>query len=263
MDLDYQRLGCTCGKEVQREFDKEEKDYRKDPNQSESDVVYMVEYIEGTDGEGSNLSQSNTSPSIEGKVSSWRFTCPYLSPQVIETSDGWYSVEVCFNPSQVAPEAAQQQPPSADGGLAWGGEESLPALPKDRPHYKGHGLTRGLLYDSTSKDNKGKCPTLSEADRHKRYGVVARHFEETVFWRREVRESLCLPTTDHSPFNFFPSKGYGKWLAHGAIHCVAPLALEVPYLDGMAQESVKGDHCCDSATGPGDAIYPRSEVPSL
>ncbi len=115
LGLSLPGVGCTWDEEALWE------DSQPDHGHSDLDVVCIDEHIEGTDRESLNLFQSDANTSSEGKVSSRPMASLYLQPQVLETSDRWYRGEDCFDPGQITPEAAQQQHPFANGGLAWVG----------------------------------------------------------------------------------------------------------------------------------------------
>ncbi len=59
-----------------------------------------------------------------------------------------------------------------------------------------------------------------------------------MFWQQAVRDYQYCPAVDDSPINFFPPEGYGEGLKAVPYSLLVPLALEVPYLDGLAQETL-------------------------
>ncbi len=59
-----------------------------------------------------------------------------------------------------------------------------------------------------------------------------------MFWQQEVQASRYFPAVDQSPVHFFPPEGYRDGLKVVPYSTVAPLALKVPYLDGLAQEAL-------------------------
>ncbi len=57
-----------------------------------------------------------------------------------------------------------------------------------------------------------------------------------MFWQQAVRDYHCYPAADDSPIHLFPPEGYGEHLKVVPFSLLVPLALEVPYLDSLAQE---------------------------
>ncbi len=67
--------------------------------------------------------------------------------------------------------------------------------------------------------------------------MASHHFKSEAFWQQEVRESRYFPAP--SPIHFFPMEGVGVGLKAVPYSVMVPLALEVPYLDGLAQEALQ------------------------
>ncbi len=205
------------------------------------DVIVMNETVFDDLG-GSLPSLSGAGGSLEDQVPPWPRTepsHPYQPPQILEARDGWYRVEDCFNPGEIAPEASPPQLPSQDGGLDWGGEEALPPLPEGLPPYRGRVIQRAAHYSRTAKGSNGKRSHLPERTRQDRCGVGSHYFKSEAFWRQEVRQSQYFPAMDQSSIPFFPPDGFGVGLKAVPYSVMVPLALEVPYLDGLAQEALQ------------------------
>ncbi len=174
------------------------------------EVIVMDMSIVGEQG-GSVPSLASTDGTLEEQVPSRACTepfHPFQPPRIVETSDGWYQGEDCFDPGQITPVAAPQHLPSSDGELDWGGNEALPLLPEDRLQYRGRTLQRVRSYNWTPKGNKGKRSRLPEEARQDRCGLASQHFQTEVFWRKEVQKNQYFPTVDQSPIHFFPLEGF-------------------------------------------------------
>ncbi len=209
---------------------------------NDSDSVVVMDESVHDDVGGSQASLSSTHGSFEDQVPPWPRTAPshpYQPPQIMEARSGWYRGEDCFDPGEVAPEASPLQLPSQDGGLDWGGEEALLPLPADLPPYRGRIIQRAAHYSRTAKGKNGKRSCLPEETRRDRCGVAYHHFKSEAFWWQEVKESQYFPAPDQSPIHFFPAEGFGVGLKAVPYSVMVPLALEVPYLDGLAQEALQ------------------------
>ncbi len=156
----------------------------------------------------------------------------------MEARGEWYQGEDCFDPEQIAPAASPQLLPSSDGGLSWGGDEALPPIPVDRPPFRGRSIQRVRVYNRTNPGPNGKRPKMSEEARQDRCGLASAHFRGEVFWKQAVRDFQYCPAVDAPPINFFPPEGFGEGLTAVPYSLMVPLALEVPYLDGLAQEAL-------------------------
>ncbi len=161
---------------------------------------------------------------------------PYQPPKITEAQGEWYQGEDCFDPGQIAPSASPQLLPSPDGGLSWGGDKAMPPFRTDHPPLRGLSIQREVCYSQTAPGSNGTRPKLSREVRRARCGLAAAHFNRVVVWQQTVREYQYYPAVHDSPVHFFPPEGYG---GKGVpFSMMVPLALKVPYLDGLAQEAL-------------------------
>ena len=156
---------------------------------------------------------------------------PYQPPQITEAQGEWYEGEDYFDLGQIAPSASPLLLPSPDWGLSWGGDEAMPP-------FKGRSIQREVYYSQTLPGSNGKRPKLTGEARQDKCGLASVHFQREVFWQQAVRDYQYYPAVDSSPVHFFPPEGYGENLKAVPFSLLVPLALEVPYLDGLAQEAL-------------------------
>ncbi len=193
------------------------------------------------DDEELQSSQHDARPFLEVMASAWPRTepsHPYQPPQITEARGEWYEGEECFDPGQIAPPASPQLVPSPDGGLNWGGNEAIPPFRTNRPPFRGRSIQRVFYYSRTNPGANGKRPKMSGEARQDRCGLASTHFQREVFWQQAVWDYQYYPAADYSPINFLPPEGYRESLKAVPYSLLVPLALEVPYLDGLAQEAL-------------------------
>ena len=214
--------------------------YHQPDTDQEDAIILDMQVVE--DQEERQSSQSDTRPSLEDVMVSARPRTepshPYQPPQITEAQGGWYEGEDCFDPGQITPSASPQLLPSPDGGLNWGGDEAMPPFRMNRPPFRGRSIQRVVYHSRTIPGNNGKTPKLSREARRDRWGLASAHFQKEVFWQQAVRDYQYYPAVDDSPIHFFPPEGYGEDLKAVPFNLLVPLALEVPYLDGLAQEAL-------------------------
>ncbi len=207
---------------------------------NEDALVLDLQVVDGDEDRQS--SQDDARPSLEVIMAPARPRTapshPYRPPQITEVRGEWYGGEDCFDPEHIAPSSSPQLVPSPDGGLNWGGDEAMPPFKTDRPPFRGRSIQRVYYYSRTNPGPNGKRPKMSGEARQDRCGLASAHFQREVFWQQAVRDYQYYSAVDDSPINFFPPGGYGEGLKAVPYSLLVPLALEVPYLDGLAQEAL-------------------------
>ncbi len=142
-----------------------------------------------------------------------------------------------MDPREVASPACRVGWPNVDGSI--GGDKGSPLPPKrpSRPYYHNNReLSRQVTYPRAEKDEKGRCPHITEQERL----ACAQHQDTAckgdAYWKDQLAHHHYLPTPEHSPVNF----SYQVRMSTYAVpyHVVGPMAWEYPYHSGQAQEDL-------------------------
>ncbi len=161
---------------------------------------------------------------------------PYQPSQITEARGEWYQRIVLIQDS--SPPLPHPSWYPLQKGLNWGGDEAMPPFRTNRPPFRGRSIQREFYYSRTTPGGNRKRPKLSGEARHARCGLPSAHFQREVFWQQAVRDYQYYPAVYDSPVHFFPPEGYREDLKAVPFIMRVPLALEVPYLDGLAQEAL-------------------------
>ncbi len=127
--------------------------------------------------------------------------------------------------------------PNVDGSTGGAKGSYLPPKCSGRQYYhKNRELSRRSTYTHSEKDEKGRCPHITEQEHLARAERQDMACKGDAYWKEHLAQHHYLPTPEHSLVNF----SYRVRMITYALpyHLVGPMAWEYPYHSGQAQEDL-------------------------
>ncbi len=120
---------------------------------------------------------------------------PYVIPAPSGIDNGWYREEHLMDPREVASPARRVGRPNVDRFI--GGDKGSPLPPKcpgQQYYHNNRELSRWVTYPCTEKDEKGRCPHITEQERFARVQRQDTACKGDAYWKDQLAHHHYLPT---------------------------------------------------------------------